>query len=100
MQGFTNFMAKFVIKKDGGKEPFDAKKIEVSIKAATSEVDLSEERANEVIKQVSGAAIQLAGEKEEIATAEIKEKILSELDALEPSVSEAWRRGEQEKKGA
>lgn len=93
-------MAKFVIKKDGEKEPFDAKKIEASIKAAASDANLPEERANEVIKQVSSVAIQLAEGKEEIATGEIKEKILSELDALEPSVSEAWRRGEQEKGGA
>ena len=90
-------MAKFVIKKDGEKEPFDVKKIEASIKAAASEANLPEERANEVVKQVSNAAIQLAEEKEEIATAEIKEKILSELDALEPSVSETWRKHEQEK---
>ena len=93
-------MAKFVIKKDGEKEPFDAKKIKASIRAAALETDLSEERVNEVVEQVSSAAIQLAEEEKEIATAEIKEKILSELDALEPSVSEAWRKHEQEKGGA
>ena len=93
-------MAKFVIKKDGKKEPFDAEKIKASITAAVSGANLAEERVNEVVEQVSGAAIQLAGEKEEIATSEIKAKILSELDALEPSVSEAWRKHEQEKGGA
>ena len=93
-------MAKFVIKKDGGKEPFDAKKIEASIKSAALEANLPEERADEVIKQVSSAAIHLAEGKEEIATLEIKEKILSELDGLEPSVSETWKKHEQEKGGA
>lgn len=93
-------MAKFVTKKDGAKEPFDAEKIKASITAAASRTDLSEERKNEVVEQVSRAAIQLAGEKEEIPTAEIKEKILSELDALEPSVSGAWRKHAQEKAGA
>lgn len=92
-------MANFVIKKDGEKEPFDAKKIEASIRAAASEANLSEERVNKVVEQVSSVAIQLAEEKEEIATAEIKEKILSELDILEPSVSEVWRKHEQEKGG-
>jgi len=92
-------MAEFVIKKDGTKEPFDAEKIKSSIKAAVLGTDLSEERKNEVIEQVSRAAIQLASEKEEIPTAEIKEKILSELDALEPSVSESWRKYAQEKAG-
>lgn len=90
-------MAKFVIKKSGGKEPFDAKKIEASIMAAASAANLSKERANGVVKQVSSVAIQLAEGKEEIATAEIRAKILSELDALEPSVSKAWRKYEQEK---
>ena len=90
-------MANFVIKRDGTKEPFDAEKIRRSIKAALLRTDLSEERGNEVVEQVSNAAIQLAEEKEEIATAEIKGKILSELDAIEPSVSEAWRNYEQEK---
>lgn len=92
-------MAEFVIKKDGAKEPFDEGKIKSSITAATSEADISEERKNEVIEQISRAAIQLAGEKEEISTAEIKEKILSELDVLEPSISEAWRKHVQEKAG-
>jgi len=90
-------MAKFVIKKDGAKEPFDAKKIEASIMTAASESNLPKERANEVVKQVASVATQLAEGKEEIATAEIKAKILSELDTLEPSVSEAWRKHEQEK---
>ena len=93
-------MAKFVIKKDGEKEPFDVEKIKKSITVAVSEADLSEERKSEVIEQVSKAAIQLAEEKEEIATSEIKAKILSELDALESSVSESWRKHEQEKAGA
>ena len=90
-------MAEFVIKKDGTKEPFDEGKIKSSITAAVLGTDLSEERKNEVIEQVSRAAIQLASEKEEIPTAEIKEKILSELDALEPSVSESWRKYAQER---
>ncbi len=92
-------MAKFVIKKDGTKEPFDAEKIKKSITAAASGVGLSEEQVNKVVEQVFGAATKLADEKEEIATAEIKEKILGELDVLEPSVSEAWRKHDQEKGG-
>ncbi len=93
-------MAKFVIKKDGKKQLFDVEKIKKSITNVTSGVDLSEDRKNEVLEQVSKAAIQLAEGEEEIASAEIKEKILSELDALEPSVSEVWRKHEQKKTGA
>lgn len=88
---------KEVIKKDGTKEPFDAEKIRNSIAAAAERTDLSEERKNEVVEQVANTAIQMAEGKEEIATSEIKEKILSELDRIEPAISAAWRKYEQEK---
>lgn len=90
-------MAEFVIKKDGSKEPFDAEKIRKSITAAASTAGLPEEQINKVVEHILGVATELTDEKEEIATAEIKEKILSELDAFEPSVSEAWRKHDQEK---
>ena len=90
-------MANQVIKKDGTKQPFDAEKIKKAIAIAVEEAGLPEERKKEVVEQVSAAAIQLAEEKEEIATSELREKILSELDTIEPSVSEAWRKHEQEK---
>ena len=93
-------MAKEVVKKDGSKEPFDAEKIKNSIGAAAARTDLSEERKNEVVEQVSAAVIQMADAKEEIATSELKDKVLSELDQMEPAVSEAWREYDQEQKGA
>ena len=92
-------MAKEVTKKDGIKQPFAAEKIRNSIAAAAQRTDLSEERKNEVAEQVATAVIQMAEGKEEIATSEIKEKILSELDSIEPAISEAWRKHDQEKKG-
>ena len=91
-------MAKEVIKKDGAKEPFDAEKIKNSILGAAQRTDLSEERKNEVVEEVAATVIQMAEEKDEIATSEIKEKILSELDVVESVVSEAWRKYEQENK--
>jgi len=91
-------MAKEVIKKDGTKAPFDAEKIENTIRAAAQEAGLSEEKENQVVEQVTNTVIQMVNSKEEITTIEIKEKILSELDNIEPSVSAAWRKYEQEKK--
>ena len=93
-------MASNVIKKDGTKEPFDTEKIKNSIRAAAERTDLSEEKKNEVVEQVATAVIQTAKEKEEIATSELREKILSELDRIEPAVSAAWRKHDQEQKGA
>ena len=48
---------------------------------------------------VVALAVAEEREREEIATSEIKEKILSELDRIEPSVSAAWRKYDEEKKG-
>lgn len=93
-------MANFVIKKDGSEELFDAAKIRNSITMAAQRANLSEERTSDVVEQVSRAAMQLAESKEKIATSEIRAKILSELDVVEPSVSEAWRRYDEIKGGA
>lgn len=90
-------MANFVIKRDGTKEPFDAEKVRNSIVAAAQRTELSEERTNEVVEQVLSAVLQEAAEKEEIPTSELREKILSELNTVEPSVSGAWKKYEQEK---
>ena len=90
-------MANEVIKRDGSKQPFDEGKIRRSIEAAAQEAGLAQERITELVDQVSRVAIDVAGGKEEITTTEIKETILSELDGVEPSVSEAWRRHDQVK---
>ena len=90
-------MASLVVKKDGSKEPFQAEKIENAIRAAAQRTDLSEERTNELVKQVSAGVLQLAAAKEEIATSEIREKVLGDLDKIEPSVSVAWREYEAKK---
>ncbi len=91
-------MTKEVIKKDGTKEPFDAEKIRKAIALAVEQAGLSEEKEDEVIEQVATAVIKTIEEKEEIAASEIREKILSELDSVEPSVSAAWRKYDQKKK--
>lgn len=90
-------MANFVIKKDGAKEAFDSEKIKNSIRMAATGTDLTKDRMNEVVEQVTVAATRAADEKEEIATSEIKAKVLSELDTVEPSIADAWRQYEQAK---
>ena len=91
-------MAKEVIKKDGTKEPFDAGKISKAISVAADEAGLEEGRKNEVVEEVTAKVVQMADDKDEIATSEIKENILSELDAVEPSVAVAWRKYDTENK--
>lgn len=94
-------MAKEVIKGDGTKEPFDVGKIRNAVTAAAAATTLTEERKNEVVEQVVSKITQMVIEgKDEIPTSEIKENILGELDNVEPSVSEAWRKYDQEKKAS
>jgi len=90
-------MAREVIKKDGTRQPFDASKIRNSIALAAERTSLPEERKSAVVEQVASVVIAMAEQKEEIATSEIRAKILSELDRVEPSVSAAWREYEQQK---
>jgi transcriptional regulator NrdR family protein len=89
-------MAQQVIKRDGTKEPFDAGKIKGAIESAAGRTGLTPERVAEVVKQVSGVVLQFAADKEEVATSELREKALAELDKVEPSVAESWRKYDQE----
>lgn len=82
-------MAKFVIKKDGTKEPFDAEKLKNAIVGAVG--------GGKTAEKVFGAVMQLAGGKEDIATSELRDKILSELNALEPAAAKRWVDYEQKK---
>ena len=93
-------MATNVIKKDGTKEPFNPDKIKNAIRAAASMTDLSEEKKDQVMEQVTASALQLAAAKEEISASELRDKILAELDSVEPSVSKAWREYDQQNKAA
>jgi len=85
-------MANEVIKKDGTKEPFNGEKIKRAINAAAGQADLSEERKSEIVEQVATTVIQMVAAKEEVTTSEIREKILSELDRVEPSIATAWQK--------
>jgi transcriptional regulator NrdR family protein len=91
-------MAKEVIKRDGSRQPFDAEKIKNAIRAAGAETDVADEEIEKAVEQVMVSVLQVAGEKEVISTAEIKEKVLSELDTIKPAISEAWRKYDREKK--
>ena len=90
-------MATNVIKRDESKQPFDEGKLKRSIKLAVQDAALSLERTDEVVNQVLPVALAAANSKEEIATSELKETILAEMDKVEPSAAEAWRKYDQSK---
>lgn len=84
-------MAQTVIKRDGSKEPFDESKLRRSIEVAVREAGLEKDRVSEVTTQIADAALELAASKDEIPSSELRKKILSDLDTVEPSVAKAWR---------
>lgn len=88
-----------VIKRDGSKQPFDAEKVKSAIASAAREAGHDDARVASIVDQVSAGVLALAGGVEEIATAEIKMKILADLDTLAPEVGAAWRKHDLEKKG-
>lgn len=90
-------MINFVIKKDGAREPFDPEKVKRGIRAATRQANLSEESTATVVEQVFAQVLQFFGTREEVPTLEIRDQILSQLDAVEPRASAAWREHDQKK---
>lgn len=90
-------MAKFVIKKDGVKELFDAKKLRQAIINTAGGVKLTKKRKDEITEKVFSAVMQVANSKEEITTSELRDKIISELEIFEPTAAKNWKEYEQKK---
>lgn len=84
-----------VIKKGGFKEPFSETKVRKGIERASLEAGLSQERSAEVVSQVVGALLEQLTLKEEVASSEIRDAVLDQLDRVAPEVSAHWRRYNQ-----
>jgi len=90
-------MANFVTKKDGTKVPFDKEKIKSAVAASSLEAGLSQEEATELAGKVLDAVVTAFEGQEEVASSEIRERVLSELDVMSPAVSESWKKYEESK---
>ncbi len=90
-------MAQQVVKRDGAKEPFDAEKVKKAVRTAAEKAGLPAERVDELVEQVSGVVLQYAAGKEEVTSSELRDLALGELDKVEPSVAEGWRKYDQER---
>jgi transcriptional regulator NrdR family protein len=91
-------MAKEIIKKDGTKQLFDAEKVRKAIGAAATGTGVPDDKVEKAVEQVTNTIIQMVEGKEETTTSEIRERVLSELDSIEPAISEGWRKYDREKK--
>jgi transcriptional regulator NrdR family protein len=90
-------MTNFVTKKDGEKVAFDPEKITHSIMLACQDAELDEAMQADITKQTSSVVMMNLENKEEVSTTEIKNMILSELDATHPNVSDAWKKYDEGK---
>ncbi|MEF8846958.1 MAG: ATP cone domain-containing protein [Candidatus Paceibacterota bacterium] len=90
-------MAEVVIKKEGSEQPFDPEKIRDSIRKACDQAEVSEARKEELVEQVSTVALEAASERSKISTTEIRGKLLTKLERMQPSVAKAWREYDQQR---
>ncbi len=90
-------MATFVTKKDGTRTPYDAEKIKHGVSQAALEAELADSEASKVAEVISASLASTFESVEEVSTQELREKILSELDATHPAVAESWRKYEEGK---
>jgi transcriptional regulator NrdR family protein len=85
-------MAKQVIKNDGSKVPFDAKKISRSITRAAQDAKLPPEEINRLVNDITNNVMIFAETKDKIKSSEIRDFILSDLDRVGPIVAIEWRK--------
>jgi len=80
-----------VIKKGGEKEKFNLNKIKKSLISAVEASDLSQEKKNEIVEEITKRVFDFAKRKKQIFTAEIEAKILLELEENCPQAAKIWR---------
>jgi transcriptional regulator NrdR family protein len=87
-------MADTVIKKDGTEQPFSEQKVRDSVLAALRDAGVPDEEGEDIVEYVTKSVAEFSKEQDEITTAEIRDKILEELDEKKPEAADAWRRYE------
>lgn len=90
-------MAQQVVKRDGTKEPFDEGKLKRAIEAAAAEGGLAPEVVVETVSQVFGVVMQYASTKDEVASSDLRDKALEELDRVAPAAADAWRKFDEKR---
>lgn len=80
----------WVIKRNGEKETFDARKLTSSINRAATDAGIRVERVKPAIVGVAQRAIEMAGHKRYIESSVLRSNILDELERYELRVANAW----------
>ncbi len=89
-------MVSFIIKKDGTKEPFNIQKIKSAVAAAAIDAGLKEKEGAKIAEEVSNTIVQSFANLSEVFGVEVRARALSQLDAIAPTVADAWRKYDKE----
>ena len=89
-------MANFIIKRDRRKEPFNIEKIKRAVVAAATEAGLEVEEGTKIAEEVANTIAKSVANFNEVLAVEIRARILSQLDAIAPTVAESWRKYDKE----
>jgi len=87
-----------VIKRDGTRQPFSERKLRSSIENAAKEAEIPASRIKQVVSDAAREPLQMAKGSKPVETKTIRDRVLTRLDTIEPSVSEAWRSFDQSNK--
>ncbi len=85
-----------VVKRNGKKEPFNAQKLRKSIENAVSDSGSSVTQQMKAIEHATQDAENIARERNEISTQEIRNEIVNDLESDAPQVAQAWRNYEKQ----
>ena len=84
-------MIETVVKRSGGKEPFDVKKIEQAVAGAAKDVNVEGDEVTKAVSAVTDAVNKGAGDRTEVATSEIREWALQALGVVNSVIAGGWR---------
>ncbi|WP_424354885.1 ATP cone domain-containing protein [Methanobacterium sp. MBAC-LM] len=85
-----------VIKSNGKKEQFSEQKVKKSIESAVKDAGFSPQEKMNVIDHASQDAIQMAQNKNQVQTKQIRDTILSDLEQDDQQVANAWKQYERQ----
>ena len=85
-----------VIKRNGKREPFKPQKLRKSIESAVSDSGSSITKQMKAIEHATQDAENLARDRNEISSEELRNEIVNDLESDAPQVAQAWRKYERQ----
>jgi transcriptional regulator NrdR family protein len=85
-----------VVKRNGKKEPFKAQKLRKSIENAVSEAGFTITDQMKTIEHATQDAENLARNRNEISTKELRNEVINDLETDAPEVAQSWRKYEKQ----